>query len=95
MRPAPRANATRLPPKFPSSAIVEKDADQANEIDAPRLYAKADDERTVGTIAAAVGAAGLTAGVVKLILHDQPPSRGGSIEVAFGLQWIGLRGSFR
>ena len=77
------------------ASLVEKDADQANEIDAPRLYAKADDERTVGTIAAAVGAAGLTAGVVKLILHDQPPSRGGSIEVAFGLQWIGLRGSFR
>lgn len=77
-----------------SASIVEADADGADEVDAPGLYEKAEEERTIGTVVTIVGAVGLAVGVTKLVLQDAGPRARPRAEVAFGLGWIGLRGSF-
>lgn len=77
-----------------NASLLESDADAADEIEAPKLYDRAADQRTIGAVATIIGGVGLTVGIVKLVLHDDRPSAAPRTEVAFGLGWIGLRGTF-
>ncbi len=78
------------------ASLIEDDANSADQFHAPALYAKADDRRTTGTVLAVVGGAALAVGVIKLVVHDhdKAPSSGPTTDVAFGLGWVGIQGSF-
>ncbi len=54
----------------------------------------ADNYSLGGKVVIAVGGAVLVGGIIRLILHDRPTERDGSLEVACGPKWCGVMGRF-
>jgi len=79
-----------------NASALRSDAKRELNVDTRRaLEARADTRETIGIVFALTGVATLAGGVVKLILTGHKQARTpGRVDVAFGVDWIGLRGRF-
>ena len=79
-----------------NASALRSDAKRELNVDTRiALESRADSRETTGIVLGLTGVAMLAAGVVKLILTGKKQPRSpGRVDVAFGVNWIGLQGKF-